>query len=88
MNGYSYSGGYDGGGMDQGHQGGDVDMMVMGQDGMGGGMAGGQSLDDIVNQNAKAIRRQSMPHTFGGSPNHMDPGMRRISMMECRDEPR
>ena len=45
-------------------------------------MAGGQSLDEIVSQNAKAMRRQSMPHQFSGNPNNMDSDMRRISMME------
>lgn len=82
MNGYSYNGGYDSNGMDQGDQNGGEDMMIMGQDGMGTGMAGGQSLDDIVTQNAKAIRRQSMPHHFGGSPSNMETDMRRISMMD------
>lgn len=81
MNGYSYNGAYDGSAMDQGDQGGGEDMMMMGQDGMGGAMMGGQSLDDIVNQNAKAIRRQSMPQQFGGAPNNME-DLRRISMME------
>ena len=82
MNGYSYSSGYNGSGMEQGDQSGGDEMMMMGQDGMASGMVGGQSLNDIVNQNAKASRRQSMPHQFGGSQTSMDPGMRRISMMD------
>ncbi|EMD00120.1 hypothetical protein BAUCODRAFT_63884 [Baudoinia panamericana UAMH 10762] len=47
-------------------------------------MVGGQSLDDIVNQNAKAMRRQSMPQQYGANmtQNHMDGDMRRISMMD------
>ena len=82
MNGYAYNGGYDGSSMEQGDQNGGEDMMMMGQDGMGGGMAVGQSLDEIVNQNAKAIRRQSIPHHFGGSPSNMGSNMRRVSMMD------
>ena len=54
-------------------------MMMMAQEGMGG-----RTLDDIVNQNAKMMRRQSMPQTFGsGSPHpHVNPEMRQMSMME------
>jgi hypothetical protein len=85
MNGYSYNGAYDGSNMDQGEQGNGDDMMMMGQDGMGGGMMGGQSLDEIVNQNAKAMRRQSMPQQYGGTPHNME-DMRRISMMEYGSE--
>ena len=81
MNGYTYNGAYDGNAMDQGEQGGGEDMMMMGQDGMNAGMMGGQSLDEIVNQNAKAMRRQSMPHQYGGAPQHME-DMRRMTMME------
>lgn len=85
MNGYSYNGGYNGTAMAQGDQRRGSDgmmMMMMGQDAMGSGMVGGQSLDEIVNQNTKAMRRQSVPHHFGGSPNDMGPDMRRISMMD------
>ena len=81
MNGYPYNGAYDGNAMDQSEQGGGEDMMMMGQDGMGSGMIGGQSLDEIVNQNAKAIRRQSMPHQYGGTPQNME-DLRRMSMMD------
>lgn len=81
MNGYSYNSGYDGNNMDQGDESGGGNMMAMGQDGMQTGY-GGQSLDEIVNQNAKAIRRQSLPHQYGGSPHPMDPNMRRISTMD------
>lgn len=52
-------------------------MMMMDQESI---LGGGQSLDDIVNQNAKLIRRQSMPHTYGNNVQH--PDMRRISMLE------
>ncbi|KXT04460.1 hypothetical protein AC579_629 [Pseudocercospora musae] len=82
MNGYSYNGQYDGGGMQHGDDGTAQSMlMMMGQDGMSAG-AGGQSLDDIVNQNAKMIRRQSMPQGYGSSRHHLNPDMRRISMMD------
>lgn len=56
--------------------------MIMGQSGMSGNMVGGQSLDEIVSMNAKAMRRQSMPHQFGGNQNTMPTDMRRISMMD------
>lgn len=62
-------------------------MMMMGQDGMSGGMIGGQSLDEIVNLNAKAMRRQSMPHQYGGQQNNTDTDMRRMSMMEYAGTP-
>lgn len=85
MNGFSYNGGYDQNGMPQE---GDVsanEMMMLGQDGMGGmsNKPGGQSLDDIVNQNAKVIRRQSMPQGFGTTQNALDAaGMSGMSMGE------
>ena len=89
MNGYgTYNAGYNGGSMDQHHDDGGTNVMqMMGPDGMGGmagGMVGGQTLDDIVNQNAKMIRRQSMPvgQNYNASPHHMNPDMRRISMMD------
>ena len=64
--------------MEQGNANGGDSMMMMGQDGMGG--IGGQSLDEIVNQNAKAIRRQSMPQQYGSTPSNMD-DIRRMSIM-------
>ncbi|EMF08685.1 uncharacterized protein SEPMUDRAFT_151664 [Sphaerulina musiva SO2202] len=86
MNGYgSYNGGYS---ADQHHDDGATNVMqMMGTDGMGamaGGMVGGQTLDDIVSQNAKMIRRQSMPmaQNYNASPHHLTPDMRRISMMD------
>ncbi|KAI5361324.1 Putative PAS domain, Zinc finger, GATA-type, Zinc finger, NHR/GATA-type, PAS domain superfamily [Septoria linicola] len=88
MNGYGhYNGAYDGC-MDHNDDGTTSMMQMMsgadGMAGMAGGMVGGQSLDDIVNQNAKMIRRQSMPvgQNYGASPHHMNPDMRRISMMD------
>lgn len=57
---------------------------MMGGDMAGtGGGSGGQSLDDIVNQNEKMIRRQSMPQQQYGRQSHgqMEPGVRRISSM-------
>lgn len=84
MNGYSYNGAYVGHTLDQGDDAQDNSMMMMDQNGMAsmtGGM-GGQSLDDIVNQNAKMFRRQSMPQGYGTSPQHMNPDMRRVSMMD------
>jgi len=64
-------------------------MNIMGQDGMPvpGTMGGhGQSLDDIVSQNAKMIRRQSMPQGYGPSshshPHALNADMRRVSMMD------
>ena len=81
MNGYPYNRAYDGSSMERGEQGNGDEMMMMGQDGMAGGMMGGQSLDEIVNQNATAMRRQSMPHQYGGTPHNME-DMRRISMMD------
>ena len=81
MNGYSYNGAYNGNAMGQGEQGGGEDMMMMGQDAMGGGMMGGQSLDQIVNQNAKAMRRQSMPQQYDATPHNME-DLRRMSMMD------
>ena len=82
MNGYSYNGAYDADGMDQGDQYGNQDSMMMGQDGLGNGMIGGQSLDEIVNQNAKAMRRQSIPPQYGTGMNNVDTNLRQISMMD------
>ncbi|KAK4990889.1 hypothetical protein LTR50_002257 [Elasticomyces elasticus] len=50
------------------------------------GLVGGQSLDDIVQQNAKAIRRQSMTQQYGPSAAVMDADMRRVSMMSFGGE--
>ncbi|CAK3989768.1 blue-light-activated transcription factor [Lecanosticta acicola] len=84
MNGYSYNGAYTGNAMDHtGNQQDDDMMMMMASGNLGVPTAmGGQSLDDIVSQNAKMIRRQSMPQGYGTSPNHMDADMRRVSMMD------
>lgn len=82
MNGYNYNGGYDASGMNQNGQYGGSDTMMMGQDQVGNGMMGGQSLDEIVNQNAKAIRRQSMPPQNGANINGMsDADMRGMYVM-------
>lgn len=79
MNGYSYhDGSYNAGIMDTGDQGGNNDMMMMGQD----SMVGGQSLDEIVSQNAKAMRRESMTQPYGDSVNAVAPDIRRVSMMD------
>ncbi|KAK4497548.1 hypothetical protein PRZ48_011999 [Zasmidium cellare] len=83
MNGYSYNGAYVGHGMEHGDEPQDNGMMMMDQNGMPmTGAMGGQSLDDIVNNNAKMIRRQSMPQGYGTSPQHMNSDMRRVSMMD------
>lgn len=83
MNGYSYNGAYVGHGMDHGDDAQDNGMMMMDQSGMAmTGTMGGQSLDDIVNNNAKMIRRQSMPQGYGTSPQHLNADMRRVSMLD------
>ncbi|KAF1982040.1 hypothetical protein K402DRAFT_397929 [Aulographum hederae CBS 113979] len=51
------------------------------EDGGAGGMVGGQSLDDIVTQNTKDMRRRSFPVQFGATPGAMDSDLRRMSMM-------
>lgn len=62
---------------------GDSVMNVMGQDDMNPNMVGGHSLDDIVNQNSKTLRRQSVPVHYGtGRPSEMETDMRRVSMLE------
>ncbi|KAF2144580.1 uncharacterized protein K452DRAFT_316550 [Aplosporella prunicola CBS 121167] len=66
--------------LDQGAAG-DGMMGIMGQDASASSMIGAQSLDDIVHQNAKAMRRQSVPMHYGTSRD-MDGDMRRVSMME------
>lgn len=82
MNGYTYGSGYNGS-MGPGDQHNGDDFNMTGQDSMSAGI-GGQSLDDIVNQNAKVMRRQSMPHQYGQnqSQRHVNTDMRRISMMD------
>lgn len=84
MNGYSYDNGFGGTGglVDQNEEGDGSGMMMMG--GSLSGDMGGQSLDEIVSQNAKMIRRQSMPQGFGANAaQNLDPeSMRRISMLE------
>jgi hypothetical protein len=63
MNGFQYgNGGYDEHGLPHNGGSGSDNMFAMGQTGMGNG----QSLDDIVNLNADAMRRQSMPQQYGG----------------------
>ncbi|EME40353.1 hypothetical protein DOTSEDRAFT_74976 [Dothistroma septosporum NZE10] len=84
MNGYAYNGGYVAAhGMDHADNGHDSTMMMMDQESLAppGTIVGGQSLDDIVNQNAKMIRRQSMPQQYGHSPQHLNPDLRRVSML-------
>ncbi|KAF2169526.1 hypothetical protein M409DRAFT_19940 [Zasmidium cellare ATCC 36951] len=83
MNGYSYNGADVGHGMDQGDEAQDNGIMMMDQSGMPmTGAMGGQSLDDIVNNNAKMIRRQSMPQGYGTSPQHLNADVRRVSMLD------
>ncbi|QIX00977.1 hypothetical protein AMS68_006494 [Peltaster fructicola] len=74
MNGFGYNG-YDQNGMPN-----NGEDLMLGQEEMNGMLNGGQSLHDIVNQNAKVIRRQSMPQGYGTSSNLDNPDMRRISM--------
>ncbi|KAK5734571.1 hypothetical protein LTR17_008792 [Elasticomyces elasticus] len=77
MNGYNYNGPYDQGQVPD--QYGEQDTMMMGQQDVGHDLVGAQSLDDIVNQNAGVIRRQSMPQPqYGADPIQL----RRISMMD------
>lgn len=69
--------------MGQNEEGDASNMMMLGQGGMGGDGDGGQSLDEIVSQNAKMIRRQSMPQQgFGNNQHNVDTDLRRISMMD------
>jgi len=49
--------------------------------GGGGGPMGGQSLDDIVNQNSKEMRRRSFPVQYNNSGNMRESDMGRSSMM-------
>lgn len=75
MNGFSYDTRYDQNGIPQQDNVGADGMMMLSQDdmsGMGAGMGSGQSLDDIVNQNAKVIRRQSMPQGFASTQSALD----------------
>lgn len=58
-------------------------MGMMGPDAMGSSsVVGGQSLDDIVNQNSKEMRRRSQPLSYNASAGTLDGDMRRVSMME------
>ncbi|KAK5126366.1 hypothetical protein LTR85_010602 [Meristemomyces frigidus] len=82
MNGYPYTAGYGANVVDPSQQYGGQDTMMMGQDSMANGMVGGQSLDEIVNQNADAIRRQSMSQQYGNGMGNVDTNMRRVSMMD------
>ena len=82
MNGYFTNGGYDADGMDQSGQYGSGDGNMIPQDQMGGGMMGGQSLDEILNQNVKTSRRPSLRQQYSSSMGTMDVDMRRISMMD------
>ncbi|OCK84408.1 white collar-1 transcript variant 2 [Lepidopterella palustris CBS 459.81] len=63
---------------------GNVLNMAVGHDGMNSySMVGGQSLDDIVNQNTKAMRRRSMPMQYSSPPVTIeDHDVRRMSMMD------
>jgi hypothetical protein len=59
-----------------------MDADTMGQTGMGGA----QSLDDIVNENWKAMRRRSVPVQYSADHGSMsESSMRRVSMMEFGD---
>lgn len=100
MNGFQYGDntGYDGNGMPQDGRHDMQSMMMMGQAGLNGdggsdeNVAGGQSLDGMVNMgnfssnlNSKMIRRQSMPQGFANAAqnqgNNYSPGVRRINSM-------
>ena len=84
MNGYLQNGDYNSNSMDgnSNQYANSAMMMGMGQESVAGGMMGGQSLDEIVNENAKVSRRQSMPQQYGDQQNRPDANMRRVSMME------
>ncbi|KAF1808513.1 hypothetical protein P152DRAFT_405405 [Eremomyces bilateralis CBS 781.70] len=45
-------------------------------------MPAGQSLDEIVSQNAKEMRRKSVPMHYGATRGGLDADIRRVSMME------
>ena len=83
-NGYTYSNSFDAMAGQQPQHNNANNIMMMGQNGMGGmsGSMGGQSLDDIVNQNAKVMRRQSIPQQgYNSGHDNMDDDMRRTSSM-------
>jgi hypothetical protein len=61
-----------------------MDMMGPGAP-AGPGIVGGQSLDDIVNQNENELRRRSMPIAYGNGTNELDSTMRRVSMMDMME---
>lgn len=83
MNGYT---GYDPDGMNQTNDGSNGNLRQMSQDGLAGNNGyGGQSLDEIVNQNANVMRRLSIPsqQQYGASQQQaVDANLRRVSMME------
>jgi len=83
MNGYT---GHDSNGMNQANDGSNGNLMQMGQDGLiGNNSYGGQSLDEIVTQNANVMRRLSIPsqqQQYGASQQAVDANLRRVSMME------
>jgi hypothetical protein len=57
-------------------------MGMMAPQNMPQSIPGAQSLDDIVNQNAKEMRRQSMPLGFPHTHADLDSTMRRVSMLD------
>ncbi|KIW00867.1 hypothetical protein, variant [Verruconis gallopava] len=60
---------------------------MMDMAGMGSNIPAAQSLDEIVNQNAKEMRRRSMPVGTYQNPaaNEIDDSMRRASMVDMMD---
>ena len=53
------------------------------QDGMGStGMAGSQSLDEIVSRNSKELQRGGVPVPFSNNGQPLEPGLRRMAMMD------
>ena len=82
MNGYPYNGAYNGDKLGRGVESSHSTVPAMGTDRVGP-MMGGQSLDEIVNQNAKTIRRQSMSQSYGDVVGgDMDSEMRQMPMMD------
>jgi len=85
MDEYAYDGDYDATPMDQTGNG---SMMMMGQDGLGdGSMMVGQSLDEIVNQNAKAMRRQSLPRQYSSYQTNGDGDNGQVNAMDYARSP-
>ena len=62
-------------------------MGIMGPDGMPSpALMGGQSLDDIVSQNSKQMRRRSVPYNFQTNNSAtVEPNPRRVSLMDFGD---